>query len=518
MAKRTNDKKIKVNINPQQKAMLSAVQAEPVEKVDETVAANENEPESEVELNKHGKPKKGLANTPSPDGRTKDQRRADRIALRDKALEEALAQNLPFFEGYPAIEFEKDYEKAFKDATTCEKAVPADTIRAAKAKIAESLAKTKTPTQELVEAAKAAVTPTTEEPEDDKPDNTPVAVIADGKEFIVTAGGDLVGEREIGETTTVTYDGVEYVLDSKGELVRNDGESSKKFGNRKHSYKRAKWLAEKAEKTASAETESRNGEPPTASDVNKTIPVELDGPQEEVVTPPVNSAEESATVLANAEDEIKVCDDLVKESEAAKTPLEQDIAAMETKVTDEPEANSGQEQASVADTPDAAPTEQPNDATTNPDAKPAEQEQSNTVDASTANSTPVVEQKPEPTKVVTKPTVVVDNTKKQENKGTERTPEQIAAAKKFYGSAWNAERATALANAHYWLTRAVDAEQVIRGIASPNGKLDPRTAYRLAMNSAFKFECEAFGGSPHMVTVSEVNEIYGMPEEKGKAA
>lgn len=552
MAKGKNKTSGKIKINPEQKQMLQAAQAAPVEKTEETVAANENESVTSetvqtaggddvtVTGNATAAEAKDVPVTPKKDTRTQKERRADRLALRDKALTEALEQNLPFFEGYPAIKFEEDYPKAFTEATTCEKAIPADQIRAAKAEVAASIkaAKNKTPTQELVDAAKASQLPQAEmdntetlskDAEDlalmqkaDELDKSPVAVVAEGQVTLVSNDGEIVGERVLGETTTVTYDGVEYTLDAKGELVQLDGESGKKFGQRKHKYKCAKYAADKklkdaakaAEAAAMVEFEGRNGAPPSPSDINKTLPLDVDDEGKEIttaVTTPEKSALDSAIVL----EEIHVDDDLVKNGSFAATAEAEKTG--ESTTQPETEAPTEAPETTVPqpdDTGSTERTEAPNNAPVDPVQEPAEQTTPPVVEATKS----VIEPAPKPKMT---PKLVVDNEKAaiEDKKLAEKhTDEDRAAAKKFYGSTWTDERATKLTQALIWLDRATVADKKLRDGIEKEGPVSLRTKFRMAMNAALKFEAEALGGVPEQITVEEITAIYGPEQQAAKAA
>lgn len=553
MAKKNNTKKT-VKINPEQKKMLAAAQAAAVEKTDETIAANENEVVTETVQTARGDDvtvtgnatSAEATNVPIKDNRTQKERRADRLALRDKALAEALEQNLPFFEGYPAAKFEEDYAKAFNDATTCEKAIPADQIRAAKAEVAASIeaAANKTPTQELIDAAKASQLPQAEMDntetlskdaadlalmqEADKLDKSPVAVVAEGQVTLVSNDGEIVGEKEIGETTTVTYEGVEYTLDAKGELVQLDGESGKKYGQRKHKFKGAKYRADKAVKDAAkaeqaeaasvVEFEGRNGSPPSPSDINKTLPLDVDDNGDAitaVVTPPEKSAEESATVF---EEETKVDEALVEHGSFAAT-AEAEKANNESATVAPSEEQPEQSEttdipASTDNNPDGGTVEPTNEpAPVDQQQEPAEQTSPPMVDEVKA-STPA----PKPKQT---PKLVVDNEKSaaEDKKLAEKQTEaDRAAAKKFYGSTWSDDKAIKLTQAHIWLTRATEADRKLRDKVEFEGPINMRTKFRMAMNAALKFEAEALGSTPQQITVEEITSFFGPAPQSAKAA
>ena len=552
MAKKNNTKKT-VKINPEQKKMLAAAQAAAVEKTDETTAANENEVVTETVQTARGDDVTVTGNAtsaeatnvpvdtpPVKDKRTQKERRADRLALRYKALAEALEKNLPFFEGYPAAKFEEDYAKAFTDATTCEKAIPADQIRAAKAEVAASIeaAANKTPTQELIDAAKASQLPQAEMDntetlskdaadlalmqEADKLDKSPVAVVTEGQITLVSNDGEIVGEKEIGETSTVTYEGVEYTLDAKGELLQLDGESGKKYGQRKHKFKGAKYRADKAvkdaakaEALAAVEFEGRNGSPPSPSDINKTLPLDVDDNGDAitaVVTPPEKSAEESATVF---EEETKVDEALVEHGSFAATAAAEEAnnesatqpeaeQPVETPKADQPQADDAASPSvpETADTPTVDPVNEPTEQTSPP-----------MVDEVKA-STPA----PKPKQT---PKLVVDNEKSaaEDKKLAEKQTEaDRAAAKKFYGSTWSDDKAIKLTQAHIWLTKATEADRKLRDKVEFEGPVNMRTKFRMAMNAALKFEAEALGSTPQQITVEEITSFFGPAPQSAKAA
>lgn len=525
MSKRNknNGKTGGIKVNPQQKQMLAAAQAATVEKTAETTAENDNDAGfAQVDL---------PVTPPKKDERTQQQRRKDRLDLREKALQEAVSQGLPFFDGYPAAKFEEDYAKAFKEATTCEKAIPANEIVAKREATAASIkaAKegTKTPTQELIDAAKASQglandnlpaaemdnTNTSKDAADlalmqeaDKLDKSPVAVVAEGTVTLVSHDGDIVGEKEIGETTTVTYEGVEYIVDAKGELVQRDGETKQKFGQRKHAFKGAKYRhnkaikdaakAAQAEAAAVAEFEGRNGSPPSPSDINKNLPMDIDDEGKEVFTPevkPEKSAETSMAVFENAEKEANESASVEQNKTPAETP--------ETTVLQSDDA------ASVDS------TEVPNNAPVDTQQEPAEQTTPPVVDEVKA-STPAP--KPKMT-----PQLVVDNEKTadEDKKLTEKqSAEDRAAAKKFYGSTWTDERATKLTQALIWLNKAIEADKKLRDKIETEGPKNNRTVFRLAMNAALRFESEALGYAKQEISVEEITGIYGPAPLAAKSA
>lgn len=594
MAKGKNKTPGKIKVNPEQKKMLQAAQAAPVEKTEETAAANENEAVTTETVQTAGgddvtvtgnaaaaEAKDVPVKVEIKDKRTSAQRRADRKALRDKALDEALEKDLPFFEGYPAAKFEEDYDKAFAEATTCEKAIPAAQIRAAKAEVAASIAKakTKTPTQELVEAAKASQSANDNLPaaemdntetlskdaadlalmqQADELDKSPVAVVAEGQEVVVSYDGEIVSEKVIGETTTETYNGIDYVVGADGKLVREDGESSKKYGNRQHQFKNARYTAKrtadkaaKVEAASEAELEGRNGNPPSPSDINKNLPLDIDDEGNAITTAevtPEKSALESANVIeqANMDDEVHVDDDLVKAgsfAEAAKTeektydPNSTDpnrqkgepkeewklrknriMAARAKEKQNELAANVETETpVSTPETTDPQPddaadtdkSEVPNNTPVDTKQEPAEQ------------TPPVVAQAIPAPKPKMTPKLVVDNEKdaaEDAKLAEKQTAEQRAAAQKFYGSTWSDQRATKLAQAFIWLNKATEADKKLRDKVEFEGPVNLRTKFRMAMNAALKFEANALGGAPQQITVEEITGLYGPEKTAAKAA
>ncbi len=536
MAKRKNNTTKGIKVNPEQKQMLAAAQVATVEKTDETVAENDNQP---AVTGDSGNAQAELPLVVIKDTRTQQQRRADRKALRDKALDEALEKNLPFFEGYPAAKFEENYAAAFAEATTCEKAIPADTIRAVKAKLAESIAtaNNKTATQELIDAAKASRLPAAEMDNTetlskdaadlalmqkaDELDKSPVAVVTESAVVLVSNDGEIVGEKEIGETSTVTYEGIEYTLDAKGELLQLDGETGKKYGQRKHKFKGAKYRADKAVKDATkaeqaeaasvVEFEGRNGPPPSPSDINKNLPMDIDDEGNaitEAVVTPEKSAEESAEVFVDealVEHGSFAATAAAEEANNEPTTQPKDEQPVETPETTVPQSD---------DTGSTESTEVPNNAPVDTQQEPAEQATPPIVDDEVKASTPAP--KPKMT-----PKLVVDNEKaaaEDKKLAEKQTDDDRAAAKKFYGSTWSDERSVKLTQAHIWLTKATEADKLLRDGIETQGPVKIRTKFRMAMNAALKFEAEALGSTPQQITVEEITGFYGPEKTAAKAA
>lgn len=142
--------------------------------------------------------------------------------------------------------------------------------------------------------------------------------------------------------------------------------------------------------------------------------------------------------------------------------------------TDEPAANPGEEQTPVADPSDETATDDTNNPTPTPDVQPA-------ADAPVATPEPV--ETPVPAvEAVTKPTVVVDNTKPKSTTDSDHGEENREETKKLYGAFYTADNAQHLENANFFLGRAIVAEQ---------DKAEQRFYLNLAQ--AMKAEAAAFG-------------------------
>lgn len=486
-------------------AAQTVKKAEP--KVAEQAAVAETKPEPKVETKTE--PTKL---TVVKDTRTKDEKRRDRLALRSKALEEALAQNLPFNENHPAMAFEQNYQQAFKDATTSPNAIPADAIKAAKAKLAEDLAKIKVPaaaeegrigerimakandTPAIAEAIKHFNSQVAEGVEEVKP-LVEGTIITEQKDELST---DAVAEAATDEqpVTTSSDEATPTVLESDategaameepaeqaltnefdehGKLIRWPNESSKSYGRRKHEAKLSGAWKKPEITTVTVEEidggvqlvdETRNGEPPETKRY----------PTGELVYHSDHDGQ-SVPLTAENDNEIKVDDDLVKNGSFAATA--------ETETSDATQ--------DVPETQKDQPEEVQKPVQTEPVSKP-------------------VEPGPSEAKTDKTPTLVVDN---------KHTSIEIAAAKKFYGSAWTDERAVNLTEAHMWLAKAVDSDSQIRGLPYENkSPVNPRTRYRMAMNAALKFEALALGGTPYVFTAGDIEAIFAdFPNTATKAA
>ena len=208
---------------------------------------------------------------------------------------------------------------------------------------------------------------------------------------------------------------------------RLPGESNKKYRQRCHR------LAKEA-KAAEAPTEAPTEAP--KADIHPGGPaVEYDSTVD---------FKKPETTAENTEEEVHVDDDLVKHGsfEALK------------------KAEEAEEQATapIQDTPTEAPSEEP--APTPVETKSVE------------NKKPTLTLVPSTTKPVT---------------STEQQVEQAEAARKFYGSAFTAERSSLLADAVKWLNKAIEFE-----------KDGHNTRADMAFKQALKKEAEAFGSAMAM--------------------
>lgn len=234
-----------------------AQQAAPVEKTEETVAANEA---AEV-------------TPPVKDERTKDERRRDRLALKVKARSEALEQGLPWDDNFKAIMFEENYENAFKQATESPHAIDADILKASDAKIAgmgppapvTANDNTETSTEQQPEPEQEApAEETTESPVDDTPaEEAPI---------------------------------VEAIVDPN---LKREGESTRQWKQRLHRQSKAT-----AQATTFVEPETRNGDAPAETTKPSKYPTgdlihhsDYDGNS---VTLPAKSDKDAANVFETA--------------------------------------------------------------------------------------------------------------------------------------------------------------------------------------------------------------------------
>ena len=441
------------------------------------------------------------------DTRTKDEKRRDRLALRDKALEEALAQNLPFNEKHPAMAFEQNYKQAFQDATTSPNAIPAAAIKAAKAEIAASIAKNANEgrigeriiakandTPAIAEAIKHFNSQVAEGVEEVKPlvegtiiteqtnelSTDAVAEAATDEQPVTTSSDEAtptVLESDATEGAAMEEPAEQALtneFDENGKLIRWPNESSKSYGRRKHEAKLSGAWKKPETTTVTVEPidggvqlvdETRNGEPPETKRY----------PTGELVYHSDHDGQ-SVPLTAENNNEIKVDDDLVKNGSFAATA--------ETGTSDATQ--------DVPETQKDQPEEVQEPVQTEPVSKP-------------------VEPGPSEAKTDKTPTLVVNN---------KHTSVEIAAAKKFYGSAWTDERAVNLTEAHMWLAKAVDSDSQIRGLPYENkSPVNPRTRYRMAMNAALKFEALALGGTPYVFTAGDIEAIFAdFPNTAKKAA
>lgn len=466
--------------------------------------------------------------TPIKDGLTKDERRNRNLKLKADAKQRAFDEKLNWFDDIPAAQFHQNFDEAFKIATTHAKATellvnpsaPISVTTTEEPKtVAEKAAdaverfeeRQKTAAELTVEAAKAAlsgnVANDNTETKADEPGTTGASNVATDETAETatvesTTANDAEGADTVAATDTPSVDTVEKPteqdtpelvneFDENGKLIRWEGESSKKYGQRAHKAKLAKWDKKPAEQ------ETRNGEPPTEksypegkldyhsdhdgqsvklpgiptpSEINKALP--LDAPVElpgAIADPMLKRPDESkkawkarVKLLREVKAELDTPQEVV---EPTKSAIESanvfEAAAMGEQTTAEtvPDAtDTGTEEAPtteapVVDTPaEEAPNEQPAEVQepvqTEPVSKP-------------------VEPGPSEAKTDKKPTLTLVSN----NPKPTRPASTVEGAKKFYGSAWNDERAANLTDAFHWLSCAVEEETAGRPLDSGKGKL-----------------------------------------------
>lgn len=389
----------------------------------------------------------------------RNERRQEDLAAKSAAKVKALEAGLPWDDSIPAAQFgpRGNLEAAFAAATTSDKAAPAEVVKAAEAAVAEKIkqntATTETPAAETPEQETPAATETPES----KPVEEIPAVNDDATEQPATeAPTEQPATTEAGATQT----------------------PPKKL-NRK---------------------ERRRLEAEARSKAIKEPPV--------VETPPVKSAEESAAVFAamdetsrngeppKADDEQHVDDDLVKHGSFAATDaatkaadeLSEDNPAG---AADPVKPEETPTEAPVADQPaQDVPTEAPVEETPAPaeETPPAPVEQPTTTEAPAA---PVEQTEAKPSHL----TVVAsnDNPKppktSEKKKGGEQPKGDMKAAQAFYGVAWANGNTKLLMEAHYFLTMALRAEEIL--LKDKDDK-DAQGKLRMGLNMALKKEAEAF--------------------------
>lgn len=249
-----------------------------------------------------------VADNKPVDKRTKDQRRADRLALRDKALEQSIAEGLPFDESVSAIQFEQDYEAAYKKATESDKAMSAadrvalrERIKQISAEAVKPVEQTeKTAAQLTLEAAKATlIGSTTEEP-----------VAEPAKE-------EPVKEEPVAEPPVI-----EAIADP---MLRREGETKKAWKQRLHNMKKQEKLAEPVAETTEPPAKSETKSYPTGQlvynsdedgDSLKIEPKKADPIKEEPKVEPVAEAKKPTLTVAASNNVVDRGVDNAKEAKA----------------------------------------------------------------------------------------------------------------------------------------------------------------------------------------------------------
>lgn len=413
-----------------------AQQAAPVEKTEETVAANEAAETVEV-------------TPPKKDTRTKDERRRDRLALKTKARTEALEQGLPWDDNFKAIMFEENYKNAFKQATESPHAIEADILKASDAKIANMSVSPLVTANDNTETV-------TDEPATDAPAEQPVDT-PPAEEAQPVPEGAPENDGKAGsasENTTGTTVEADPTVTTVDPWLKRDDETKAQWKGRKAQMR----AAQKAEEAATK----------TPSEINKTLPLEVleettrngDAPVEkrypegilghhsdhdgQSIQPPAKSAKDAAAAFEAAA--MGATDDNSTEVENVEQPTT--ATSVEEHAEPPVEENTTEENTAPADT-----TEQPTPSV------PVEAEQ------------PVTEKKRETLKLVPKSGVkpISDNSKGY-----------VADAKKFYGVAFTDERAADLTDAYRLLCMAIRTE-------ANGGQMADA-----ALRNALKKEAEAF--------------------------
>lgn len=447
MAKKTKDKKIKLDPKLEQTIVAAATGV---------ADAVTNEGDSGLDVKTEDTP------PPKKDERDQKARRRDRLALKQKALDKADEDKLPWDDSVKAKAFEEDYDAAFAKATNADTGIDyeqriaaraammagskpvvdkpeADPTVKSTAELLKAAKETMLPTNDNTETTDAVTTetaaseePVEEAPTEEAPTDQPSQEAPAEQPGTEGTPADGEAEQQQQPDTTVASDDAsgdtskEPIVDANGQLVKLPGESNKAFNKRKHKHNLAKRAAEAAANFDARMEEGRNGAPPTPSDINKRLPTgdlgeggyssDADGQSLPI---PEKSAKESANVFeaaAMAEEAPKALSEAATMAEAIK---EQEAPVVEEKPVEE------------------APAEE----------KPEE----------------------------TKPTLTLVSS-------TEESPETIAAAQKFYGTTWNDERSLKLLKAYKFLMLAIKLQ------GTP-GTTESR--WNLPLTSAIRLENEA---------------------------
>lgn len=393
----------------------------------------------------------------------RDKKRAAAVAAKMKARSEAEEKGLPWNDTIPAARFLEDYDKAFMSAIAGEAKVspPVDPdvvagvhqdpeaeqapVQTEKTSAQLTLEAARKHNEELLAAANE-----NDNEEAEAPTTTGVSVTTEENPESDTSAEEAPTEEDkSGPIPTIDLnDPSTWPLETNGGLMRLPGESGKKYSSRKHKHKL--WKREQAKLT-----ETRNGEPPTPSEINKTLPVddttetkrypegELDyhsdhDGQSVQLPKPEKSAAESANVFEAA---------AMGQTDEPATVVEDETPAEEAETNQPQPDDAGSTEGT--EVPDAAPVDTKQE--------PAEQE-----------TPPVVE--------TAKPILTLASSQSDDEALTNR-------AQKFYGSTWTAERAEKLTKAFKFLEMAIRLQQ--------KGESDSRV--NMPMTSAIRLETEALG-------------------------
>lgn len=327
-----------------------------------------------------------------------NKRRADNLALRSKAKEEATAAGLPFNESIPAAQFAKDYAAAYKVATT--PAVDPNDVVAGVNQNPEA----EPPKKRLSNEEMKAIAPVVPKAEVDPTDIDDGKDIPLPKSILGTSAGEAV------------------VYDSTNDQVISPAEASAAVfaANENAAAERLEKAGTDDQKIDDALVEESNAaDAAKVADPMQRQPGESNRKYKDRMFRLKQKAAAAATQDAPTE---------VPLEEPAPTPVV------------EPEAT-------PAETP--APTETPAPVETPTETPATEMPAQDVPEETKPVEQPVVEEA-KPTEAKTGPKLVSFNPNIK--------AEDIEAARKFYGSAWTDERAPKLADAYRSLTMAIRAE------------------------------------------------------------
>lgn len=428
------------------KGILSIAQVTPAAQAAITEAAgSETKPEETEQPKEDPEPKPveekpvdhsgGVPAFKAEDTRNSKQRREDRKALKNKALEKADEMQCAWDDTIPAMDFELNFDAAYTMATTNGKGRSYTQRQETKAQLQATLDK-------INAKAEADPTVTTAVETLKTAAETPTASILEAKKHFdeqLKAGVEEVKPLVEGKIIEASNDNTEKPVelvdefDSNGKLIKREGESNNKYKDRLNRIHREKKAAEKAAGLKAL------------SDINKTLPMEA--PEDETRNGP------APVVTPTGE--------FVHNSDAQGQTLEIAAAHVDPPSKDAKESANVFEAAAMGETNEPA-TEAPNEVATEEvgtvePTKPVDQEV-NPAEKSTQEQEAVPERKTE--------LKLVPNTGSKLKEISENSKKYEADAKKFYGKAFTPARAADLTDAFRLLCIAIRSEA-----ANPTAKM-----------------------------------------------